>query len=117
MTDTSGLDRTCQSCGQRFAVARRGSPARYCQACRAAAIAAGGRRRWEKDKKYRWTPQLDELLRSRYDSHVRGRAREIAAQIGWPDWVIKRRAAALGIAGHWPEGRTGRRTWTPAFGR
>jgi len=37
------------------------------------------------------------MMRDRYDSRVRGRVAEIAAELGWPAWVVKKRAAFLGI--------------------
>jgi hypothetical protein len=38
------------------------------------------------------------MLRARYDGKVRGRPAEIAAVFVWPVWVIKKRAAALGLS-------------------
>ncbi|MEO8602654.1 MAG: hypothetical protein ABI629_08765 [bacterium] len=76
--------------------------ARYCDACR-----------WNhrgKPAKYLWTPERDRILRERYDSHVRGRADEIAAGFGWPKWVVSKRAIALGLSR--PSWETTRRDWT-----
>jgi hypothetical protein len=51
-----------------------------------------------REKKYRWTPERDALLRERYASRVKGRALEIATAFGWPKWVITRRAGELALA-------------------
>ena len=48
-------------------------------------------------QKYFWTPDLDALLRRHYDPSVKGRARNIAAHLGVPKWVVNRRAEVLGI--------------------
>lgn len=37
-------------------------------------------------------------MRRRYDSRVKGRVAEIASALGWPWWVIKKRAIQLGLA-------------------
>jgi hypothetical protein len=62
-------------------------------------------------KKYVWTPERDAIVRERYDSKVRGRADEIGQALGgWPGWVVKKRAATLGLSMPWPADR---RDWTP----
>ena len=48
-------------------------------------------------KKYIWTPERDRILREGYDGKVRGRAAEIGRDLGWPTWVIKKRAQQLGL--------------------
>ena len=48
-------------------------------------------------QKYFWTPDHDALLRRYYDPNVRGRARDIAAHLGVPKWVVWERASALGL--------------------
>lgn len=48
---------------------------------------------------YDWTSERDALVRSRYDSRVRGRAAEIARSLGWPVWVVKKRARELCLLG------------------
>lgn len=101
--------RACALCGQPFEVNRPDSIATACSACRPELQAAGLRRAWASKKKYVWTAAKDEVLRKRYDSHVRGRAGEIARTLGWPAWAIKKRAAALGLGGGWPKDR---RDWT-----
>jgi len=47
--------------------------------------------------KYLWTPERDQAVRDRYDGRVKGKAAELARMIGWPTWVIKKRAAVLGL--------------------
>lgn len=59
-------------------------------------------------KKYDWTPERDQALRERYDGRVKGTAARLAAAIGWPAWVIKKRAAALGLCY-----AVERKDWTP----
>lgn len=103
------MQRPCGQCGRPFEVKRADSPARFCRGCRPMALAASMRVRWETKRKYRWTPALDEVLRKDYDGRVKDRAREIAERIGWPAWVIKKRAALLGLTSGWPECR---RSWT-----
>lgn len=78
----------------------RGRHARFCPSCR-----------WKRRRKpctYVWTPKHDQVLRDRYDSRIKGRAVEIAQAWGWPDWVIKQRAAYLGLT-HPP---VDRKPWT-----
>jgi hypothetical protein len=60
---------------------------------------------------YVWTPERDAILRARYDGTVRNRSKEIARELGWPDWVVKKRAQHLGLSRPWP---TTRRDWTEA---
>ncbi len=48
-------------------------------------------------QKYFLTPDHDALLRRYYDPNVRGRARDIAAHLGVPKWVVNRRAEVLGL--------------------
>lgn len=89
----------CQECGRPFVGGR---PARFCLACR-------WQHRGRRPEKYPWTPELDQVLRDRYDSRVKGRAQEIATALGWPCWVIKKRAGRLGLSQPWPKDR---RDWT-----
>lgn len=90
----------CQDCRADY----HGLPGgRFCPVCR-------WRHRGRQTKMYVWTPEKDQLLRDRYDSKVRNRAREIARQLGWPAWVIKKRASSLGLSHPWPADR---RDWTP----
>lgn len=84
MTPIAAQLPTCADCGRSFAGTL---AARYCP-----------EDRWRhrgKHKKYVWTEQKDEFLRERYDPDVRNRSREVAAQLGWPCWVIKKRAVQL----------------------
>jgi len=91
-------EKPCQDCGKPFVG---GPPARYGPCCR-----------WKhrgRVKKYSWTPERDQLLRDRYDSRIRNRAGEIAVELGWPGWAVKRRAQELGLSVSWPADR---RDWT-----
>lgn len=92
-------DRLCQQCGE----APSASPnAAYCRPCR--------KKRYRlARKKYWWTPERDQLLRDRYDGRVYGRVDEIADELGFPDWCVKKRAAALGLTRE-----AKRRRWTEA---
>lgn len=91
-------ERRCKDCGKPFLAAH----AVYCPACR-------WKHRGRKAKKYAWTPERDQLLRERYDGKVKGRAASIGECLGWPAWVIKKRAQELGLAHPWPADR---RNWT-----
>ena len=88
----------CQDC---HADCDAGPYARWCPDCR-----------WRyrgKPAIYVWTAERDDLLRARYDGRVKGRAEQVAQALGWPKWVITRRAAALGLT--YPADF---RDWTPA---
>lgn len=89
--------RACVDCGRPI----RRRHARYCDHCR-------WKHRRGKIRKYVWTEALDQLLRDRYDGTVRNRAQELADRLGWPRWVIIKRAALLGL-GHPQENR---KAWT-----
>jgi hypothetical protein len=82
--------RTCQRCERQFVAC---PSTKRCPTCRYI-----GRTGHSRNRKYRWTAERDALLRERYDSRVRGRAAEIAADFGWPAWRLKHRAQELGIA-------------------
>jgi len=88
---------TCEDCNVQFTA----TLARWCPNCR-------WKHRGKTAKKYPWTPERDELLRKRYDGKVKNRAAEIARSVGWPTWVIKKRAQALGLS--YP---VDRKDWTP----
>lgn len=47
--------------------------------------------------KYPATPETDAILRRHYDSRARGRIDQLARRIGWPAWVVQRRAQELGL--------------------
>src|SRR5208283_4730935 len=47
------------------------------------------------------TGEVEALIREQYDTRVRGRAAEIAAQLGWPKWAVNRLARTLGLAKHY----------------
>ena len=79
-------DRHCP-CGKTFT----GGPyAKWGPCCR-------WKHRGRKPKKYLWTPERDQVLRERYDGRKKGTAAALAHAIGWPTWVIKKRAATLGL--------------------
>jgi hypothetical protein len=80
------------ACGEEFLGTLYQTRCRKCRFREASAAQWKVRRR-----KYDWTPERDQLLRDRYDSLVNGRVLQIARALGWPAWVIKKRAAALGI--------------------
>lgn len=69
------------------------------------------RKRRSKPVKWRVTAEVAEVLRGRYDGKVPGRAAEIAAELGWPTWAVKKAACRLGLTRPWPKDR---RAWTPA---
>lgn len=87
--------RKCSDCGNEFQAARKDSPARFCRRC-----AFSPRRKRSKPPKYLWTSERDAIVRARYDGKVKGRASEIAAELGFPDWAVKKRAAHLGVCYH-----------------
>lgn len=93
--------RVCQACGAAFTGGLH-PPARFCPACRLT------KRVGRPPRCYIWTPAADALLRRRYDGRVRHRARDIAQQLGWPVWTIKKRAAVLGLC----QPRSPWRDWT-----
>jgi hypothetical protein len=80
-------ERPCRDCHRPFLGT---APARYCPACR-------WKHRGRKAKKYVWTPERDQVLRERYDGRKKGNAAALARAIGWPSWVIKKRASVLGL--------------------
>ena len=83
-------ERSCKDCRKPFLGTK---TAQYGPCCR-------WKHRGQIRKKYEWTADRDELLRTRYDGIIKGRAAEIATVLGWPTWVIKRRAAELGLTYH-----------------
>lgn len=78
-------------CGRSFVGV---AEAKYCPACRAKSHHSWVRR----EKKYQWTAARNDIVKRRYDSRVKGRAAVIAAALGWPTWVIKKRAQELGLS-------------------
>ena len=99
--------RTCADCPRKFRVAGGDSKSVRCPRCRFAQHRNGwGRTR---RRKYPNTKFSDELIRTRYDGRVYGRAAEIATALGWPGWAVKKRAAVLGATSPWPKHR---RDWT-----
>lgn len=90
----------CVDCGRAFEA--RTAFARFGPCCR-------WKHRGRMAKKYPWTPELDAILRQRYDSGVRGRAGAIARSLGRPTWVIKKRARDLALAAP----RANWANWTP----
>ncbi|HXG59176.1 MAG TPA: hypothetical protein VNL91_09145 [Thermoanaerobaculia bacterium] len=93
------IEKACTDCGKVFA-------ARFAKFCRDCTYKPGNRR-GVKTKKYVWTAERDAFLRKNYDSSVRGRAAQIARTLGWPKWVILKRAGQLGIREPWPKDRRG----------
>lgn len=91
------ITRTCEDCARDYLCWRR---SRWCKHCR-------WRHRGKRAKKYVWTPERDALLRQHYDGRIKGRSSEVAARLGWPKWVICKRAAVLGLC--YPADR---RDWT-----
>lgn len=87
----------CDACP---APADKGRFARFCGQCR--------RQRMRKPAKYVWTPERDALLRARYDGR-RFCGNKTAAALGWPKWVITKRAQELGLC----RPVENRRPWTP----
>lgn len=88
------ITRTCLCGIDYLSTSRRDPP--QCAKCRGKNASA---KAWvTRQKKYNWTPERDALLRRRYDGKIKHRARELARILGWPSWVIKKRAAALGLA-------------------
>ncbi|ALA57971.1 hypothetical protein NITMOv2_1546 [Nitrospira moscoviensis] len=83
-------ERSCKDCRKPFLGTE---AAQYGPCCR-------WKHREQRAKKYIWTADCDQVLRDRYDGTIKGRAAEIAALLGWPTWVIKRRAAELGLTYH-----------------
>lgn len=63
--------------------------ARYCPECRG--------KHWGSTAKYVWTPERDQVVRERYNGKIKGRAREIGQDLGFPAWCIKGRAGQLGL--------------------
>lgn len=96
--------RSCADCG--LPISR--PYARFCADC----TYKPANRRGAKTKKYVWTPERDAILRQHYDSTVRGRVEQIARSLGWPKWVIRKRARVLGLGSPWPEGRSSHVTWS-----
>lgn len=61
-----------------------------------------------KPAKYVWTTERDALLRAKYDGR-RFCGNKLAATLGWPKWVITKRAQELGLC----RPVENRRAWTP----
>ena len=49
-------------------------------------------------RKYIWTPERDDFICKHYDPKMEGRARDIAAALGVPKWVVNKRAGVLGLS-------------------
>lgn len=101
--------RTCADCPRKFRVAGGDSKSIRCVRCRFNQHRNG----WgtTRRKLYPNTKFSDDLMRSRYDGKVYGRAAEIAKALNWPDWRVKRRAAEMGLTHPWPSER---RDWDDA---
>ena len=85
-----GESRRCEECDRPFEVARAHSATRICLRCRY---------RGRRNKKSKWvhTEASDAFIREKYNVRVLGRAAEVAAELGWPKWVISKRAQVLGL--------------------
>ena len=88
------ITRQCQECQQPFLG---GTAAIACPRCRPNLLRRHLLVMAGKKKKYRWTPELDAVLKRSYDGRVKRRAAEILTRLGWPTWVIKKQAAVLGL--------------------
>ena len=66
-------------------------------------------KRGGKPQKYVITPEVEAWLRGRYNTAVRGRVAELAQELGWPAWAVKKAARKLGLTRPWPADR---RAWT-----
>lgn len=99
------MPKTCEDCGGTFEA---GKHAKFCPRCRPL-------HRENKRCKYVLDGIAIELLKDRYDSRVRGRAGEIARQLGWPTFAVKKAAKVLGLAGKWPADRRPWKTEEVAF--
>lgn len=80
--------RPCADCGAAFDA----KYARFCSEC----TYKPANRRAGRVRAYAWTPERDKILRDHYDGK-KGTAQRIARLLGWPRWVISKRAAALGL--------------------
>lgn len=90
------VERTCIDCGDTFLG---GAKARLCpKRCRQKNVRFNSR-------KYDWTPERDEMIRSQY-AHLG--AKGMGAKFGYPAWQVQRRAAELGVARP-----STARPWTP----
>ena len=92
------ITRVCEDCGEDYLCWRE---SRWCKHDR-------WRHRGRTAKKYVWTLERDGILKADYDGKIKGRADQLAAKLGWPGWVIKKRAAVLGLC--YPADR---KDWTP----
>ncbi len=62
-------------------------------------------------RKYHHSEESDAVIRDRYDGRIRNRTLAIARTLGWPKWVVCKRAAELGCTR--PK-TTERRPWSAA---
>lgn len=103
MAGKADVRAACERCGAGF-VSR--GYARFCATCRPEV------KRFKKTK-YAITEQVRALLTGErgYDTRIRGRTAELAEQLGWPGWAVKKVAKRLGLTRPWPADR---RPWTQA---
>ncbi len=95
----TAISKPCEECHSPFL----GGPhSRFGPCCR-------WKQRGHHTPKYQWNDNKDAYLRQHYNSKVPNRTAAIATTLGWPTWVIKRRAQLLGLAHPWPATR---RAWT-----
>jgi len=78
----------CRDCKREF---EGGVHAKYCPVCRPL-------HRENRRTKYVLDGATIALLKDRYDSRVRNRVAEIAIQLNWPNWAVKKAAQKLGLA-------------------
>jgi len=99
MTRSKGLfQQTCNKCNAEFQA--KTNMARYCDDCR-------WRMRGRKAK-YIHTTATDAVIQKRYAGFPRGRSERAAKELGWPKWVVCKRAIFLGLANP----ASGRKEWT-----
>lgn len=105
MSAQAQMKHQCLECGKGFLG---GPTAKRCRRCRADRHTERMRLFWATRKKYIWTPERDQILREKYDGRIKGRADEVARQLGWPSLAIKRHASELGLSHP-----STRQDWTP----
>lgn len=94
---------TCEKCEARFLAFK----AKFCLQCRSQVmpLTRPAARKWH------WTPERDTLMRERYDSRIKGRAIEVAKELGFPKYVVTQRAKVLGLS--FTRKALGLQDWTP----
>lgn len=84
-----------------------------CDLCGCISMSEAQRKRWEKQKKYRFTEEIDAEIRRVWREEMKNLkaapGRKLAEKLGYPAWIIKRRARELGVSYHIKRGPE----WTP----